>query len=112
MMAGGFRWLSLLAIATVLLMMIGYRQAFERATYSMRMVLSSTLILMAAFAGLNMAAFAGLNMAGCGGGSAVVTSPPIITPAGTSTIVITPTALSSTGQPLQLQPIQLTLSVN
>lgn len=101
----GFHWLPLLALATVLLVMIAYRQAFERATYRKRMVLSTILIV--------MAAFAGLNMAGCGGESAAVLAPPpIITPAGTSTIVITPTAMSSTGQPLQLQPIQLTLKVN
>jgi hypothetical protein len=49
--------------------------------------------------------------AGCGGaGTAItppsVTPPPVITPSGTSTILVTPTAMSSTGQPLQLQPIQ------
>jgi hypothetical protein len=54
---------------------------------------------------------------GCGSGSAVTTSPPIITPpsvvtpSGTSTITITPAAMSSSGQPLQLPPIQLTLTV-
>jgi len=56
--------------------------------------------------------YAGLSVGGCGGGStATIAPPPIITPAGTSTIVITPAAMSSTGQPLQLQPIQLTLTV-
>ena len=50
--------------------------------------------------------------AGCGGGSAAVTPPPpVVTPSGTSTITISLTATSSTGQPLQLQPIQLTLTV-
>jgi len=54
---------------------------------------------------------------GCGSGSAVTTPPPIITPpsvvtpSGTSTITITPAAMSSSGQPLQLPPIQLTLTV-
>jgi len=54
---------------------------------------------------------------GCGSGSAVTTSPPIITPpsvvtpSGTSTITITPAAMSSSGQPLQLPPIQLALTV-
>jgi 6-phosphogluconolactonase (cycloisomerase 2 family) len=52
-----------------------------------------------------------LGVAGCGGGSAAVQPPPIITPSGTSTIVITPSAMSLSGQPLQLQPIQLTLTV-
>jgi hypothetical protein len=102
---GGFHWFSLLALATALLMMIGYRKAFERVTFAKRLALSGALVA--------MAAFASLNMGGCGGGSAaVLTPPPIITPAGTSTIVITPTAMSSTGQPLQLQPISLTLKVN
>jgi len=50
--------------------------------------------------------------AGCGGGSAAVTPPPpVVTPSGTSTLTILLTATSSTGQPLQLQPIQLTLTV-
>ena len=102
---GGFHWFSLLALATALLMMIGYRKAFERVTFAKRLALSGALVA--------MAAFASLNMGGCGGGNAaVLTPPPIITPAGTSTIVITPTAMSSTGQPLQLQPISLTLKVN
>jgi hypothetical protein len=50
--------------------------------------------------------------AGCGGGSAAVTPPPpVVTPSGTSTLTILLTATSSTGQPVQLQPIQLTLTV-
>src|SRR4029077_11904133 len=50
---------------------------------------------------------------GSGSGSANVASvpPPIFTPTGTSTILLTPTAMSSTGKPLQLQPIQLSLTV-
>ncbi len=50
-----------------------------------------------------------LIVVGCGGSS---TTPPIITPPGTSTITITLGAMSSSGQALQLQPIQLTLTVN
>lgn len=54
-----------------------------------------------------------LSLAGCGGGSAAVTPPrPMVTPSGTSTLTIALSANSSTGQPLQLQPIQLTLIVN
>jgi hypothetical protein len=53
-----------------------------------------------------------LGTAGCGGGSATVPPPlPTVTPSGTSAIVITPSAMSPSGQPLQLQPIQLTLTV-
>ena len=100
----GFRGVLWLMVMMVLLLM-GYRRAFERVAYARRMALSGAFVV--------MAAFASINMEGCGGGSAaVLTPPPIITPAGTSTIVITPTAMSSTGQPLQLQPISLTLQVN
>ncbi len=57
----------------------------------------------------------GLGAAGCGGGS-YSTPPPqpptIVTPHGTSTITINPAAMSASGKPLQLQPIQLTLTVN
>jgi len=62
-----------------------------------------------------MVTYATVSLGGCSGGSSaalVTPPPPVITPAGTSTIVITPTAMSATGQPLQLQPIQLTLTVN
>ncbi|HZC65258.1 MAG TPA: choice-of-anchor D domain-containing protein [Candidatus Dormibacteraeota bacterium] len=58
--------------------------------------------------------------AGCGGGgsgsapAAVVPPPParIVTPPGTSIITVTPSAKNAAGQPLALQPIQLTLTVN
>jgi hypothetical protein len=53
--------------------------------------------------------------AGCGGGSAAVTAPSqtqLVTPQGTSAIIVTPAAMSAGGKPLQLQPIQLTLTVN
>jgi hypothetical protein len=50
---------------------------------------------------------------GCGGGSAAITTPPqIVTPQGQSTIIVTPSATSANGKPLQLQPIQLTPTVN
>jgi hypothetical protein len=53
-----------------------------------------------------------LAVSGCGGGStAAPPPPPIVTPSGTSTITISLSATSSSGQPLQLQPIQLTLTV-
>ncbi|MGC2673020.1 MAG: hypothetical protein WA299_14235 [Candidatus Acidiferrum sp.] len=55
-----------------------------------------------------------LATAGCGGGTSVAAPPPpqIVTPQGSFNIVVTPAATSATGQPLQLQPIQLTLAVN
>ena len=60
--------------------------------------------------------FSLIDAAGCGGSigssSTVATAPqPIITPSGTSTITITMSAMSLTQQPLQLQPILLTLTV-
>ena len=59
-------------------------------------------------------------VAGCGGGggsSAAVVAPPppparIVTPPGTSIITVTPSAKNAAGATLQLQPIQLTLTVN
>jgi hypothetical protein len=56
-----------------------------------------------------------LVSAGCGGGNTSVTAPQapqVVTPQGTSTITVTPSATSVSGKPLQLQPIQLTLTVN
>ncbi|MGB8473654.1 MAG: hypothetical protein WCE61_06155 [Candidatus Acidiferrum sp.] len=53
-----------------------------------------------------------LGAGGCGGGSQALAIPPrIVTPQGTSTITITPSATAANGQALQLQPIQLTLTV-
>jgi 6-phosphogluconolactonase (cycloisomerase 2 family) len=55
-----------------------------------------------------------LTAAGCGGGSITVAAPPptqIVTPQGSFNIVVTPSAMSASGQPLQLQPIQLSLTV-
>jgi len=50
--------------------------------------------------------------ASCGSSSvATTTPPPVVTPSGTSTITISMSAASSTQQPLQLPPFQLTLTV-
>lgn len=68
-----------------------------------------------AFAASTFAILALTILAGCGGGSSVTTTPPpppIITPQGTSAITITPSAASLGGKPLQLPPMQLTLTVN
>jgi drug/metabolite transporter (DMT)-like permease len=69
------------------------------------------LALAGAFATLLLVV--GLESAGCGGGAATVLPPPVVTvtPQGTSTITVTPSATSANGKPLQLQPIQLTLTV-
>jgi len=101
---GGLRLIPLVTLAMGCLLIMGYRRAFEDTAHARRMVLSGALVA--------VLSYAGLSVGGCGGGStATIAPPPIITPAGTSTIVITPAAMSSTGQPLQLQPIQLTLTV-
>jgi hypothetical protein len=65
---------------------------------------------------INLGGFANpaLTTAGCGGGSAMLTTTPpqIVTPQGQFTIIVTPSATSANSKPLQLQPIQLTLTVN
>jgi len=66
-------------------------------------------------AGATIVIFLLLGTAGCGGGStspSTPQTPQVVTPQGTSTITITPSAMSPAGKPLQLQPIQLTLTVN
>lgn len=81
-------------------------RAFQRATRKSRLALCG--IVSAAIFCLTFA------LAGCGGGSSASVTPPpppIVTPSGTSTITISLSATSSTGQPLQLQPVQLTLTV-
>jgi hypothetical protein len=49
---------------------------------------------------------------GCGGGGYSTPPPPGPTPQGTTTITVTQSGTSLSGQPLQLPPIQLTLTVN
>jgi hypothetical protein len=58
-----------------------------------------------------IAFYLAIQVAGCGGGSAPSSPRALITPSGTSTITVTLAAMSSSGKPLQLQPIQLTLTV-
>jgi 6-phosphogluconolactonase (cycloisomerase 2 family) len=94
--------LPFLAFALLFFLFRNYR-SFPRALGPRRLVLGG--ILSAAILG------ALLSTAGCGGGSAAVAPPPIVTPTGNSTIVINFSAMSSSGQSLQLQPIQLTLTV-
>jgi hypothetical protein len=100
----GLRLLLRLILAAGLLLVTGCRGAFKDTIHARRMVLKVALV--AVFS------YAALSVGGCGGGSTAAIAPQaIITPTGTSTIVITPTAMSSTGQPLQLQSLQLTLTV-
>ena len=94
----------LLTAATLLLFMLVFGARFVSIR---RLVLGGAFTIIAVFI-----IFAST---GCGGGSASVAPPqitPVVTPAGTSAITVTPAANSASGQPLQLQPIQLTLTVN
>jgi hypothetical protein len=67
-------------------------------------------------AGLLVLVLAGYGLTGCasGGMSVVTPTPPSTTGTqkGTYTLTLTPTASSMSGKPLQLSPIQLTLTVN
>jgi hypothetical protein len=103
------RVLLLLAFALLLVTIARNHRMFDGARVAKRLALGGefTAILLCSV----------IYATGCGSGSAVTTPPPIITPpsvvtpSGTSTITITPAAMSSSGQPLQLPPIQLTLTV-
>ncbi len=99
----GHRVLPLLALGLILLMAVKNLRRLGSAESRSRLTRYCTLTA-AVFCVF-------LGIAGCGGGSAAVTRQSIVTPSGTSTIVITPAAMSSTGQPLELQPIQLKLIV-
>jgi hypothetical protein len=95
--------LLLLALALVLLKAAKNRWIFVNALGPRRLALSG-----APAAGLLCSV---IYLAGCGAGSTILAPPPVITPSGTSTITITMSAMSSSGKPLQLQPLQLTLTV-
>jgi hypothetical protein len=94
-----------LAGAILLFVLLVFRPKAE-ATQRLRRI-----VFGGAFAAVIL--FTTLTTTGCGGGSYATTPPPpVITPQGTSTITVTPTAMSTSGKPLQLQAIQLTLTVN
>jgi hypothetical protein len=65
--------------------------------------------------GLLILVLAGSGIAGCASGGTSVVTPTLGTSGtqkGTYTLTLTPTASSMSGKPLQLSPIQLTLTVN
>jgi len=103
----GIRALPLLAFALLLLIIGKSRSILDSAFRARRLARSGGLaaILLCSV----------IYAAGCG--SSVTTTPPpvtppaIVTPSGTSAIIITLTAMSSSGQPLQLPTLQLTLTV-
>ena len=98
------RLLPFLALALILLLASKTLRTLQNAGSPRRLRLA-TVLASAVFC-------VACGVAGCGGGSNnTLIPPPIFTPSGTSTITVTPSAMSSTGKPLQLQPIQLTLTV-
>jgi 6-phosphogluconolactonase (cycloisomerase 2 family) len=108
------RLLLLLVLAMILVIAVGNRGIFDRAVRARRMAWSGALTArhLACDAALTSILFClAICGAGCGSGSASVAPQPIVTPSGTSTITITTAAMSPTQQPLQLPPIQLTLTV-
>ena len=104
----GIRMLLLLALALVLMKVAKNRSMFDRVLRARRLAYCS------AFVGILLCSV--FCAAGCGSASSTVTpspSPPqsVVTPSGTSTITLTTSATSLSGTPLQLQPVQLTLTV-
>jgi len=97
--------LVLLATALLLLASTRSRGRFDGALRARRLVGSAvlTVILFCSF----------IYAAGCGSSAGVITTtpPPTVTPSSTSSITISMSAMSPTQQPLQLPPIQLTLTV-
>ena len=93
----------ILALALVLLLVARNRWKFDGALNARQLACSGALaaILLCTV----------IYAAGCGSTSVATMPPPIITPPGTSSIIISMSAMSPTQQPLQLPPIQLTLTV-
>jgi hypothetical protein len=98
------RVLQLFVLVVLLVLLTRNSGKFDVALGNMRLARTGALTV--------MLLCSVIYSAGCGSSSAVTTTPPpIVTPSGTSTIIITMTAMSPTQQPLQLPPIQLTLTV-
>jgi len=105
------RWLQpLLSWLTLLLLLFFYMRFINTAKRGS--IFSHRQVALGGAVSL-IVVFAVLAFAGCGGGGAniVPAPPPIITPQGTTMLTITPSATSTSGQPLQLPQIQLTLTV-
>jgi 6-phosphogluconolactonase (cycloisomerase 2 family) len=111
----GIRMLVLLALALVFAMAFKNRSAIDYAVRADHMpwgvaLTARRLAHSSAIAAIFLCSM--IYVAGCGSGSATVAPLPLlVTPSGTSTITITPSAMSPTLQPLQLPPIELTLTV-
>jgi len=102
-----FLGLPVLALLALILLFACGAKVFPRASLARRGLAASAVALMLS---------ALLTAVGCGGGAAVQSvpnapPPPVVTPQGAYTLTLTPSANSSSGAPLQLTPIQLTLNV-
>jgi len=99
----GIRVLFLLALALFLLKATKNLWIFDNALCPRQL----------AWSGARIAIFvcSVIYAAGCGAGSTTVAPPPVITTSGTSTVTVAMSAMSFSGKPLQLQPLQLTLTV-
>ena len=99
-----------LTIAFVLLLILAFRAKRDSDTPQQQRAFSGAVSMLIFLMMLG----AILTTAGGGGGSAMLTTTPpqIVTPQGQFTIIVTPSATSANSKPLQLQPIQLTLTVN
>lgn len=96
-----------LAAGSLLLLLLAFGAKRYSNAHARRLVFAG------AFAAIMFLEMLGVMSAVAGGGSSAITSPPqIVTPQGQSTITVTPSAASAGGKPLQLQLIQLTLTVN
>jgi hypothetical protein len=102
------RYLLLLLFSMCLAALVMLNQLKQSGTFLPRRL--------ACASGLLALVLAGSGLAGCaGGGVSVVTPNPGTTTStqkGNYTLTLTPTASSMSGKPLQLSPIQLTLTVN
>jgi hypothetical protein len=106
------RFLSASSIPTLLILLPGcVLLEFFRRKRNLRWTAAATHIVSAGITAAVLA-IAVFHSAGCGAGAASTLPAAIVTPQGTSIIKVMPSALSTSGKPLQLQPIQLTLTVN
>jgi len=105
--ASQLRVLPLLFLLPSLLLIA--RAVSQRTVFPKRCLFATASFLLVIF-------LVSFHTSGCGGGSAQpvpnIPPPSVITPPGTSVLTVTPNATSFAGKPLQLPPIQLTLTVN
>jgi 6-phosphogluconolactonase (cycloisomerase 2 family) len=102
------RWLPLLLSLPSLILLLIFFTRFINNVKQASTLSKRRLALCSAISLLLV--FAAVGFAGCGGGS-MSAPPPIVTPQGTTMLTVTPSAASTSGQPLQLPSIQLTLTV-